>query len=370
MPDTGGAMVMGSRKRIAPGSPSAAASWKRQPPALRILRAFLGVTFLYAGIQKIADPTYLRPGTPAFIGSQLAGFADGTPLGWLLRIAAHAPVLTGLIVAFGEIAIGLGTLSGIAPLAFASAGLVINLVLFLTATWHVRPYFLGSDSIYAIGWLAYLAGVVEIKRRFARVEHEKGPRRRRDADAESARARRQFLRGALLGIATLAFGGVAAAFEGRPKSLVAASRARGLSAAGAGPARSPNSAPASKRLSSESGRSGSGSSPARAPAGVPIGRLDQVPVGGAFGFQDPSTGDPSALVRLSQDHVVAYSRVCTHSGCLVRWDGADGLLVCPCHGAEFDPARGASPIAGPARRPLPRVRVAVDPNTGEILAQG
>jgi hypothetical protein len=37
--------------------------WKRQQPAIRVLRAFLGVTFLYAGGQKLADPNFLHAGS-------------------------------------------------------------------------------------------------------------------------------------------------------------------------------------------------------------------------------------------------------------------------------------------------------------------
>jgi thiosulfate dehydrogenase (quinone) large subunit len=75
------------------------------------------------------------------------------------------------------------------------------------------------------------------------------------------------------------------------------------------------------------------------------------------------------LVRLGQDSVAAYSRSCTHAGCLVDFDSGPGLLVCPCHGAEFDPARGAQVVAGPAPTPLASVPVTVDPSTGTVFAK-
>ena len=54
---------------------------------LRILRAFLGGTFVFAGAQKFLDPNFLRQGSPDFVGTQLRGFATDTPAGPLLRAA-------------------------------------------------------------------------------------------------------------------------------------------------------------------------------------------------------------------------------------------------------------------------------------------
>jgi thiosulfate dehydrogenase [quinone] large subunit len=76
------------------------------------------------------------------------------------------------------------------------------------------------------------------------------------------------------------------------------------------------------------------------------------------------------LIRLSAHRVVGFSRVCTHAGCLVQYDSNARVLVCPCHGAEFDPAHGAQPISGPALTALPAVNVVIDRATGEVIAQG
>jgi thiosulfate dehydrogenase (quinone) large subunit len=70
---------------------------------------------------------------------------------------------------------------------------------------------------------------------------------------------------------------------------------------------------------------------------------------------------------MAKDSVEAFSRICTHAGCQVDWDQADKLLVCPCHGAEFDPARGAAPVAGPDASALQRIPVAIDESTGQVL---
>jgi thiosulfate dehydrogenase (quinone) large subunit len=130
-------------------APGLRASWERQPWVLRILRAFLGVTFLYAGLQKFLDPNFLHSGSPDFIGSQLQSFAQGSPIAPVLHLLNTLPVLTGVGIAVTEAAIGIATLLGIAPATSAALGFVINVMLFLSATWRVHPYFLGSDSIYA-----------------------------------------------------------------------------------------------------------------------------------------------------------------------------------------------------------------------------
>jgi thiosulfate dehydrogenase [quinone] large subunit len=51
----------------------------------------------------------------------------------------------------------------------------------------------------------------------------------------------------------------------------------------------------------------------------------------------------------------------------VGYDPNNRILVCPCHGAEFDPARGAVPIAGPAPTALQAIRVEIDPKTRKVF---
>jgi Rieske Fe-S protein len=53
----------------------------------------------------------------------------------------------------------------------------------------------------------------------------------------------------------------------------------------------------------------------------------------------------------------AFSAVCTHQGCTVS-EVAGGTINCPCHGSKFAVADGA-PTAGPAKKPLPEKKVAV-----------
>jgi rieske iron-sulfur protein len=58
--------------------------------------------------------------------------------------------------------------------------------------------------------------------------------------------------------------------------------------------------------------------------------------------------------------VVAYTAVCTHTGCeVVEWLAAERLLQCPCHFSQFDPRDGARVVDGPAPRPLPALPLAL-----------
>src|SRR4051795_8487634 len=121
------------------------------------LRLFLGVTFVYAGIQKLSDPGFLHPGAPTYIGTQLHGFANGTPGGFLLRaFALPQPQVAGVGVALLEIAIGLLVTAGLLTRIAAAGGLGLNFVLFLTNSWHAFPYFLGSDIVFVFAWLPFV----------------------------------------------------------------------------------------------------------------------------------------------------------------------------------------------------------------------
>ena len=329
---------------------SVAESWRAQPWSLRLLRGFLGVTFIYAGINKFADANFFNSGSADFIGTQLKDFAHGSPLAGVLHVLGQNPIFTGLGIALTEIAVGIGTLLGIAPVLLAATGFAINLGLTLTATWHVHPYFLGSDSMYAVGWAAYTAGLVENELRRRRATTGRGVRIPEAGDV----GRREFLRGGVLAGATILAAGAAKAVAGSPTKLTSA---LGSDRSAGGGSAAPVVAP-----QGPSAAGGGGSSV----AGTPIADLASLPVGQAMGFQAPGVG-PAALVRLGKNQVVAFSRTCTHAGCLVGYDSSSRILVCPCHGAQFDPANGATPIAGPTATPLAPVTVAIDPSTGQVV---
>ena len=115
--------------------------------------------------------------------------------------------------------------------------------------------------------------------------------------------------------------------------------------------------------------------------GEPV-RPDQIPVGGVLTvFPDGDDSDPNAatlLVRVepellalqadalagAPDGFVAYSKICTHAGCPVGlYRAGQHTLICPCHQSEFDVLRGATPISGPAVRPLPQLPIRLEGDT-------
>lgn len=63
----------------------------------------------------------------------------------------------------------------------------------------------------------------------------------------------------------------------------------------------------------------------------------------------------AAIVRRDGSGLVAHSAVCTHLGCLVKWDGARKEFLCPCHAAVFD--SNGRVVSGPAPAPLPAYKV-------------
>src|SRR5437868_15170899 len=57
-----------------------------------------------------------------------------------------------------------------------------------------------------------------------------------------------------------------------------------------------------------------------------------------------------AVYRDNSGKVKKMSGVCTHMGCIVRWNDAEATWDCPCHGSRFGPT--GQVLAGPAETAL------------------
>ena len=83
---------------------------------------------------------------------------------------------------------------------------------------------------------------------------------------------------------------------------------------------------------------------------------------------DPASIDAKTIKHAAQG-VMAYSAVCTHTGCDVfDWNKDELRMVCPCHGSEFDVHDGARVATGPAPRPLAILPLSVE--AGELRVAG
>jgi thiosulfate dehydrogenase [quinone] large subunit len=94
--------------------------------------------------------------------------------------------------------------------------------------------------------------------------------------------------------------------------------------------------------------------------GLFLGNVAALRPNQALAYTDPNSGDPAVLIRLASSHLVSYDVVCPHQGCGVAYDPSRKLLVCPCHGAQFDPTQGAAPLSGPVSQALITLPIRVD----------
>lgn len=319
------------------------------------LRAFLGVTFCYAGLQKLANPAYLDPKSPASVAAQMRLLQHSSPIGPLLGLSQHAPGFVGLTIAIAELAVGVGTLLGMLSRIAAIGGLLLSLTFFLTVSWNTTPYYYGSDIVFVFAWLTMFAfgngdvlslqtWVRDRARQSLGVRVGRVPPPRVAAELDR--------RTVLWTSAWAALVAGAAALTAGLTALIgrAAGSPQQGGAAGAPPLR-----PSPKSHPPDSQRPKPTRSTAR---GTPIGSVGAVPVGQARSFTDPATGNPAWMVHPSGNTFVAFSAVCTHAGCPVQYDAPTVQFVCPCHGGVYD-ARTGSVRSGPPPAPLQRIPVTV-----------
>lgn len=274
-------------------------SWRNQLWPLRIMRIWLGVTWIYAGFDKASDPGFLKAGSSTFIGGQLSAYAQSSPVGFVINKVLEHSTQIGLFVMFAEFAIGFATLLWIAPTWAAFGGFAMSLSLWLASSWHVQPYFLASDSAYTILWLAYFLFLY-------------GSRSKSNVSLD----RRGFIR--ISGVTALA---IAGAGIGKlfPKSEV-----KDLTSSG------------SKKIIKKAA----------------------LKIGDTHNFISKA-GTPAVLFK-TKIGAYAYSAVCTHEGCTVQYNTASKYLQCGCHGAVFDPFNEAKVVTGPTNTALPKIKVATE----------
>lgn len=389
--------------------------------AILPLRLFLGITFVYAGVQKLTDPQYFLPSSVGYIGNQIATFASGSPIhDFLINVAQPHAMFVGVLVAYGELAIGIATLLGLLLRPAALFGMLLNTLLFLSATWRVHPYFYGSDIVFVFCWLTLLlAGPINsvlptldallVPRLLqftppiwqVQVAHALhfilGTPRPTPSLPDTfggdtysttpfvgarfiAPARMRAVRGAC-GVGVEAPhprrpGGMSPRSSGTPAPLsFQPSRRTFIWGAVTGGVSVLSLAwlsnllhliPQTTTIPGESTTATTATAPVSNTPGV-IAQVSHIPTNSATNFTLTANGDPGVLIHLNNGQFVAYDAVCTHAGCPVSYDPASKLLLCPCHGSSFDPAQAAAVIQGPARIPLTRIPIHVNNATGTIM---
>jgi thiosulfate dehydrogenase (quinone) large subunit len=381
--------------------------------ALIPLRAFLGVTFCFAGLQKLANPNFFDANSASSIQAQMIASIRISPLHELLGHLLRVAVPIGIVIAVAELVVGLGTLLGLWTRVAAAGGMVLAFTLFLTVSFHSSPYYTGADIVFVFAWVplvlagsggvlsldgviaARVAGeynlgpVLVVPIRFALVQQVCGhyendtcraqsghrcnvhgcpflsaePAGRRSTASErgldAVDRRTVVIGGATVVGAAVAAGIVAGTTAGLgrvvdgvtgPESESVTLRPTRTGASGAGPTTTAPESPAPATT---------------ATAGAAIGLASRVPVGGAASFTDPKSGDPGLVLQLAKDRFVAYDAICPHAGCTVGYSSASNLIVCPCHGSEFDPNTGAV-VSPPAPHGLGPISVTVNAN-GELV---
>ena len=359
--------------------PDPARELDRLTLAMLPLRAFLGATFVYAGLDKILDPAFLQATGPGSIGAQLDGFVRVSPIAPLVQLLGQPfPVAIGLLIAVAEIAVGLGALSGLLFRFAAAGGFALSVLFWLTASWAIKPYYYGPDLPYALGWLTLaLAGTG------GRFTIEAWLDREFDGgalDEPVSPERRLVLKAGFLGLAAVVVAGLAgtvgASVLGRQRPGLGGTISPDASGTTDAPTDAPTDTPSASDTDIPADATPAASVAASpvataAPASGPVvAHVSQLASGRAVSFDDPITGDPAVVIRLRDGKFVAYDTVCTHAGCTVGYDRSSGYLICPCHGAAFDPAHGAAVIAGPADQPLASLPIHVDTASGRITLTG
>ena len=360
------------------------------------LRGFLGITFCFAGLQKLANPSYFDPHSPASVAAQMRLQEHTSPIGPLVSLATHAPTFVGLIIAIGELAVGIGTLLGLCARIAAVGGMLLSLTFFLTVSWNTSPYYYGSDIVFVFAWLTMFAfgpavglsldswlrnrarASLRLRPEPAAVEigadrlHALCPLDRNcgmQPDGHCARARCAVFLSPRRGSTdnaevdrrtVMQTGAAAAVVAGGAAVLGGATAAIGRAAHQAGAPNAPGAAPGPvpRRHSARGKGNGKSSSATSHPAagGTVIAATSAIPVGNAKSFIDPATGQPAWAVHSASATFVAFSAICTHAGCTVQYDPSTVQFVCPCHGGTFD-ARTGRVVAGPPPTPLQAIPV-------------
>lgn len=336
------------------------------------LRFFLGITFVYAGLDKVTSSTFFNPnGGPQFIGNQLQFAASNSAIlgGLLSALVVPNAIFFGWLIALAEIWIGLATIVGVFTRITAFLGAILTAMLWLSLSGGLNQYYLDSDPIYFFAWVTMILigwGSYGLDALFLREEKKEAARAVLDKIRKGARPGED-VAAAASGGPPLKTGFSLSNITSR-RTILRIFGAAGVLAVGeilaltfrsvSGAASAPSGNPGT---TSGGGGGGTGST-----GGNVIGNTKNIPLNSAATFTVAGNNDPGVLVHLPNDKFVAYDALCTHASCTVSYNSGSKHLECPCHGSVFDPANAAKVLGGPARSPLAGIKITID-TSGTIL---
>ncbi len=67
---------------------------------------------------------------------------------------------------------------------------------------------------------------------------------------------------------------------------------------------------------------------------------------------------PAIILNIRDKGFLAFSKVCTHLGCLVKYHPDKEVFICPCHAGVFD--LEGNVVSGPPPKPLQKFAVKVE----------
>jgi thiosulfate dehydrogenase (quinone) large subunit len=394
------------------------------------MRVFLGLTFIYAGIQKLTDPQFFDPSMPGYIATQIKGMAHGSPLhDFLISVALPHAVLFGWMTALGEIAIGLGTYAGFLFRPAAFFGMLLSLTFFLSASWNTYPYFFGSDIVFVFCWVtmilsgplntglaslddwlvdqlvardstgqklplvlqlyillvvvgaphksSYTAGISLLRTNpiiaSSLQTHWHKPGETQNGQITRRVVIQDWAIGAAI-VASITLLGIPLRIFGNDPNTSVAETTTNTSSTTSTPETisTPDTTNTPSTIQSPT-KTSTTSTPVPKTTPIPvrpvsigqtIAPVSAVQANSSVSFIIASSQDAAVLIHLPNGNFVAYDATCTHAGCTVAYKPDTHILVCPCHGSQFDSTNGAV-LQGPATAPLSTLGFQID-STGAI----
>ncbi len=85
----------------------------------------------------------------------------------------------------------------------------------------------------------------------------------------------------------------------------------------------------------------------------------EIPYGGA---KNVIYGDtPAIIINRPEKGFIAFSRTCTHLGCLIEFNKSSQKIICPCHAGTYD--LDGAVESGPPPKPLTAIPLKIEGDT-------